>query len=612
VTATGDLWTAWARRRDERAFEALVAPEVPHALSFARRLGCGAADAEDAVQEALARLAALRDDTPATAGVRAWLCREVHTRARSRLRSERRRRGRESAVAVSDERPAGDAAVAVRDEVERALSALDLDDRAAVELRYLHDLDYREIALVLRASEGACRQRVHKAIARLRERLGPEAAAIVAALPLDAARDAATWSRRACAKARRAPTATGGMAMASTTTKAAVVAVLAAILGVAGTLAVQRATPGASSTVDDQVRGDATSTASPADPAAPIDGRRRRRVAESTDASVAAAPADERPAGAAAGVVRTEVVSSTATGFALEQDDVGRRSIAWWAALVQTTDAAKREAAWTEVRRAIGGADRGALLAALRTVGATSDVNLDRVGLRDLLLPHVESPDMPLRLEAWQALVYSGIEPIDVDKLRAQTADEALPSESRVHLLMRLAWALTRAKQPFEGADGAIAIRLLDDPRSAKDAVWALQNARLCDAVVARVLAYARQGVDQTKHAVEMVLRALPDKNRDVVAFLLDRVEAGDLGATDRLSSTIRPEDVAYAGERLRRIFDARTAADARMRLVEQVGRLGDVASRAWLAAVRDDAAQDGSVRAAARSAVDALDRPRR
>jgi len=82
-----ELWTNWTRHRDERSFEALVRPELPHALGFAQRLGCDMADAEDAVQDALARLVAVRDDSPTALGLRAWLCREVHVRARSRLRS---------------------------------------------------------------------------------------------------------------------------------------------------------------------------------------------------------------------------------------------------------------------------------------------------------------------------------------------------------------------------------------------------------------------------------------------------------------------------------------------------------------------------------------------
>ena len=44
------LWTAWTRRRDARAFEVLVRAEIPHALRFARSLGCGAADAEATCQ----------------------------------------------------------------------------------------------------------------------------------------------------------------------------------------------------------------------------------------------------------------------------------------------------------------------------------------------------------------------------------------------------------------------------------------------------------------------------------------------------------------------------------------------------------------------------------
>ena len=68
--------------------------------------------------------------------------------------------------------------------MERALAALPEQDRCVVELRFLHDLEYREIAHVLGTSALACRLRVHRALGRLRQRLGPNATMRVAALPM--------------------------------------------------------------------------------------------------------------------------------------------------------------------------------------------------------------------------------------------------------------------------------------------------------------------------------------------------------------------------------------------------------------------------------------------
>ena len=227
-----ELWTAWLTRRDERAFDALVRPELAHALAYARRLGCGAADAEDALQEALVRLAASRNVSPPAFGLRAWLCREVHTRARSNLRSQRRRRAREAAVAVLEPQRPGEPPIAIRDELNRAFADLDDDERTAVELRHLHDLDYAEMAFVLGASEGACRQRVSRALAKLRRRLGEGAAAIVATRPLRGPADPAALVRRAVGKAGAATATAGtiGGVLVMTATKKALLAAFALLL----------------------------------------------------------------------------------------------------------------------------------------------------------------------------------------------------------------------------------------------------------------------------------------------------------------------------------------------------------------------------------------------
>ncbi|MHC4933058.1 MAG: sigma factor, partial [Planctomycetota bacterium] len=72
-----ELWQAWRRRRESSAFEALVRPEIAHALALARRMGADGADADDVVQESLVLLAKERSDDPIRVGVRTWICRRV-------------------------------------------------------------------------------------------------------------------------------------------------------------------------------------------------------------------------------------------------------------------------------------------------------------------------------------------------------------------------------------------------------------------------------------------------------------------------------------------------------------------------------------------------------
>ncbi len=169
ATASDVHWESWRRLRDPAAFEALVRPELGRALSFARSLGCSDADAEDVLQESLVRLAAERSDRPSRVGVRAWLYRTVRDRARSRRRSWWRRRSREARAARPEAAPARTGALEVREQVEQALAALPEAEREAVRLRYLQDLDYRDMAHVLGVSENACRIRVHRALEALKK-----------------------------------------------------------------------------------------------------------------------------------------------------------------------------------------------------------------------------------------------------------------------------------------------------------------------------------------------------------------------------------------------------------------------------------------------------------
>lgn len=179
-----DLWAAWSTRRDERAFETLVRPEIPALCDAARRWGLQPADADDVIQDVLGALARERGPRPGAVGVGAWLMRATRFRALNRKRAETRRKKHEQRPQprpAPDERPSG---FDVPTEVEHALAAMADEDREVLLLRFVYDLEYRELAYVLGISENACRIRVHRASGRLRERLGSRGLALLSAIPL--------------------------------------------------------------------------------------------------------------------------------------------------------------------------------------------------------------------------------------------------------------------------------------------------------------------------------------------------------------------------------------------------------------------------------------------
>ena len=63
-------------------------------------------------------------------------------------------------------------ALAEQDEhLHRALAGLEKSDRDILDMRFRQDLSYGDIASATRSSQGAVRQRVHRALKRLRKRL---------------------------------------------------------------------------------------------------------------------------------------------------------------------------------------------------------------------------------------------------------------------------------------------------------------------------------------------------------------------------------------------------------------------------------------------------------
>jgi len=126
---------------------------------------------------------------------------------------------------------------------------------------------------------------------------------------------------------------------------------------------------------------------------------------------------------------------------------------------------------------------------------------------------------------------------------------------------------------------------------------------------VAKVLDYARVSAETAQQAEQFVLAQLPDKNRDVVAFLVDRAEGGDLTAIEKFEGTIARPTSRTPANVLRKLCDAPHAAVAPRESRRHDRPHGDAASRDWLVALRDDASQDAKVRDAARAAVDRMAR---
>ncbi len=151
--------------------QALYERRAAQLWAFGRRLGLTADQAEDAVQEAFARLVRTMQLEGAVRQPDAWLFRTVHNLAMDHFR----RAGRVRDISVGG-RERGDSASpgSSGDLDERtmdlwtAVDRLPERQRAVVYLRYRVDFDFRTIARILSISEVGARANAFRALARLR------------------------------------------------------------------------------------------------------------------------------------------------------------------------------------------------------------------------------------------------------------------------------------------------------------------------------------------------------------------------------------------------------------------------------------------------------------
>ena len=159
-----------ARSRGRDAYVEAAEANVDDAYRLAGYLLGDAAEAQDAVQEALVKAwrnwAALRD----IGAFRPWFKRIVINCCNDRLKG----RHRVVDLEAASDLPARDAFAAMfaRDQVGRAVGRLGRDQRVVVALRYWEDMTLEQIADTLVLPLGTVKSRLHYALRALRAELG--------------------------------------------------------------------------------------------------------------------------------------------------------------------------------------------------------------------------------------------------------------------------------------------------------------------------------------------------------------------------------------------------------------------------------------------------------
>jgi len=172
---------AAAGERD--AFDELVRRHQTRTYNFVRAMVGDAADAEDLTQEIFIRAYRAIGRFRGDSAFRTWLFRIATNAARTHLGRRGRWRalwprpagGDDEAAAGRDDPPSGEnleSDIVRRDAIDRALATLSPELRAAVTLRDVEGLEYREIARALDIPIGTVESRIFRARQRLRPLLG--------------------------------------------------------------------------------------------------------------------------------------------------------------------------------------------------------------------------------------------------------------------------------------------------------------------------------------------------------------------------------------------------------------------------------------------------------
>jgi len=160
-----------AKAGDGLAFEELLAPVLDPAFRLAMTMLNDRTAAEDAVQESALKAWRKLDRVRAGSPLRPWFIAIVANECRTARRSRWWRVQR-----LADLMPAGrQQRLEERIDLDRALEGLAHQHLLVLSLYYHLDLGIEEVARVLGCSEGAARQRLHRALVALRPSMVLEA-----------------------------------------------------------------------------------------------------------------------------------------------------------------------------------------------------------------------------------------------------------------------------------------------------------------------------------------------------------------------------------------------------------------------------------------------------
>lgn len=170
VMADEDLLREYARHRSEAAFAKLVSRHIDLVYSTALRLVREPNFAQDVTQTVFIGLACKPNAVREPRALACWLYRATRYAAANALRTERRRRQRESDIMQMNVNDSSTETIwqSLMPHIEEAMASLDAMDQNAVVLRFFQGKTLREVGATLGLSDDAAQKRLSRALDRLR------------------------------------------------------------------------------------------------------------------------------------------------------------------------------------------------------------------------------------------------------------------------------------------------------------------------------------------------------------------------------------------------------------------------------------------------------------
>lgn len=202
-TPLEDLFAAFVARGDERALQELLRRSAPPLRRLARRLGAGADDADDLVQETIVAAIQVADRFDRTRPLLPWLkgimtFRAAHL-ARDQVRRRRLHANDHDVEQVAAATPSAADAAAGREfahDLDQALAELPPHYRSALAQHLLEQRSPRDIASAGAVPRATVRVHLHRGLRSLRELLRRWSAPVLAVLLFGRSGRAANWPQQ--------------------------------------------------------------------------------------------------------------------------------------------------------------------------------------------------------------------------------------------------------------------------------------------------------------------------------------------------------------------------------------------------------------------------------